>query len=126
MGGNNELRVTLDIVFIDSDDDDSSMHNGADAPPPREQSPPPLTDASIASTTTQGLRVRNTKRRKYKYGRVRKEECNWWRLYLSPEALQAYRDEPDGRLAREFCRMFRMSYDVFKRRVLDLTVEMLC
>ena len=46
------------------------------------------------------------------------------RLYLSPEALQAYRDEPDGRLSREFCRMFRMSYDIFKMHVFDLAAEM--
>jgi hypothetical protein len=54
---------------------------------------------------------------------MRKQDCNWWRLYLSPEALQAYEDEPDGRLSRKFHRMFRMSFDIFKRRALDLAVE---
>ena len=129
MGGDDELRLAMDIVFSDSDDDDTNDSSrdsaGAGGAPPvltmDNSSPPPTTDAGTTTTsTTHRLPI---KRRKY-FGRVRKEECNWWRLYLSPEALQAYRDEPNGRLSREFRRMFRVSYDMFKRRVLDLAIEM--
>jgi hypothetical protein len=136
MVGNDELQLALDIVFNDDSDDetnDSSPrdHDGNAAPaaagvdngaPPalltsRERPPLLMDDASISTSTQPSI-----KQRKY-YGRVRKEDCNWWRLYLSPEALQAYEDEPDGRLSRKFHRIFQMSYDIFKRRVLDLAVE---
>ncbi len=136
MGGNNKLQLALDIAFNDSDDDntkDSSPENdgGKAAPaaaredngaPPalhtgREQPPPPTDDAFISTSPQTPI-----KRTKY-YWRVRKMDCNWWRLFLSPEALPAYMDEPGGHLSRKFHCMFRTSYDIFKRRVLDLAVE---
>ena len=134
MGGNDKLQLALDIVFNDTNDSSSPRDHDGDAAPaaaggeddgappallPGRERPPPLTDDASISTST---RPPISKRRKY-YRRMRKEDCNWWRLYLSPEALQAYEDEPDGRLSRKFHRMFRMSYYIFKWRVLDLAVE---
>ena len=43
------------------------------------------------------------------YSRSRKEDCNWWRMFLNPQITNSYTEEPNGRDSLKFRRMFRVT-----------------
>jgi hypothetical protein len=127
MGGSKELQLAMDIVF-DSDEDEDALsdndhdrrkHNNTIIGDGEDQGGP-----DTSTTSRQSPPPASAKRRRKHYSRSRKEDCNWWRMFLNPQVKNSYANEPNGRDSLKFRRMSRVTYEIFKTRLLDLALEL--
>jgi hypothetical protein len=68
-------------------------------------------------------RSKKKKRRRIHYDRQCITKCNWWNMFICPKMTMECENDPDGRQAKLFRRMFRISYQVFDRTLLPLTID---
>ena len=105
-----EVFVNAMEILYSSDDDDDDDDNSSSFDD----------DMEVEQEQQEIRRLRRS--RCANNGRRSKTECNWWKLYLSPEKKQIFEDDENGRESLNFRRMFRVPYDVYRNRLLALAV----
>ena len=105
--------------MLSDNDHDRRQHNNTIIGDGKDQGGP-----DTSTTSRQSPPPASAKKRRKHYSRSRKEDCNWWRMFLNPQVKNSYANEPNGRDSLKFRRMFRVTYEIFKTRLLDLALEL--
>jgi Plant transposon protein len=108
--GFDAFKSGLEILYdssSDEDGDDVESNNG---------------DSNISScnSSVDAELTPQVKRPRIYQERLLKTESNWWKKYLSPEKKLLFDNEPLGRDATQFRRMFRVPYRIFEDHLMRL------